>query len=125
MVALSDESTLASMIVGRVVETCDIQRQATYFRDDVIQQAKRNASFASISDNVSESLKQKNVQLNKFDVEDIYEADPDGDYNADVWFAAEKLDAEARQRIKTVNFLKIIRLNTGLMWDMSRYRVLV
>ena len=104
MEALSNEATLSTISVGRVVESADIRRQAFQNREFVLQQAKRNVSFASVSQQVYDKASQANLQLNKFDVEDIYERNPVGDKNANAWFNAKRIDKQAIDQIEKVRY---------------------
>ena len=102
MVALMDTSTLSTLIVGHVVESADIQRQAIIHREFVLQQVKQNASFDSVSKEVHSKVRQANVQLNKFDVEDVYHRSSVGQANANLWFNARCIDKQTKNQIKPV-----------------------
>ena len=102
MEALTHESTWSTLTTGRIAESADIRRQAAEQREFVLSQAKRNASFASISQQVYDKASQGNVQLNKLDVEDIYERSSVGDANANVWFNAKRIDKQTIDQIETV-----------------------
>ncbi len=116
MVALSDESTLSNLIVGRVTETADMQRAALNHRNFVVLQAKKNESFDSISKDVFNKLSQAKVKLNKFDVESIYESKSVGDDNANVWFEATEIDKTTKDKIKTVRSIDFAVTRTNALW---------
>ena len=117
MEALSNEATLSTLSVGRVVESTDIRRQAFQNREFVLQQAKRNVSFASVSQQVYDKASQANLQLNKFDVEDIYERSPVGDKNANVWFNAKRIDRQAIDQIETVRYSCVVPWTASDDWS--------
>ena len=126
MTPLLDSAMLADVIVGCVSETLETQHQAALHRQDILAQAKKNASFDSISKSILSRLKAENVRLNKFNVEDVYEHSPDSNDNINVWINASKLNDETRAKIKTVSVTDILQATrfklTGLKITGSRLK---
>ena len=115
MTPLLDKTKLADVIIGRVSETVDIQLQAALHRSDIPAQAKKNASFDSISKAILSRLTAENVRLNKFDIEDVYEHSPDSDANINIWMNVSKLDDVIGAKIKTVGIKNPLHARLSLI----------
>jgi len=95
---------LIGLIVGGVLETAEIEALVATHKDDIRKQAKQNATIDDISKNLHTHLSSAGVKVNTFTVEDIYEANTQGDRNAQVWFNAEQIDDNTLSKIKEVSF---------------------
>ena len=99
---LGDVKALTDLIIGSVLETADIEALVTKHGSDIRLQAKGRKSADDISQGLHTQLLSAGAKLKTFDVENIYEANSQGDQNVQAWLNAEQIDHNTKAQIKEV-----------------------
>lgn len=96
---------MLGLILGAVRETADIEALVVKYGNDIRSQAlTQNANVAQISQGLYNRLSSAGVQLGNFSVEDIYEANSQGDQNTHIWLNAQQIDSYTKSQISDVSF---------------------
>lgn len=106
LLGLTDVQALTQLIIGSVLETADIEMYVAQQGDDIRRKAIKQ-SAKEISNALYIQLSSEKARVATFTVENIYEANAQGDLNAQVWFNAEELDEKTRAKIKDVKGFRL------------------